>query len=391
MNSFKKLLYALVTGTILLSACSTKSEKQGNSSNAQPTLRQKVGQMIMVGFRGTSVQKEDAIFKMVQDHQIGGVVLYSRDLPSKEQLERNVISPEQLKKLNTDLQAIDSTKLLIAIDEEGGFVTRLNKTNGFQYHLSHQAIGEANDLDTTRLWAGAMASELSTLGINMNFAPVVDLNINPENPIIGKRERSFSDSVATVIAHSRVFIEEHQKKGILCVPKHFPGHGSSDKDSHKGLSDVTRSWHKKELLPFSTLIHDGSLHTIMTSHVYNENLDTLPATLSPKTIHNLLRKDFAFDGVIISDDMQMRAIANFYDFETSIEKAIAAGVDLLLFSNNAAPCPEEDQKDCVAIPFDPEIAQKAIDHILSLIDQGILSEERIDQSYQRIQRLKAVK
>ncbi|WP_205728951.1 glycoside hydrolase family 3 protein [Flagellimonas onchidii] len=351
-------------------------------------MKEKIGQMIMVGFRGISVTEKDAIFKMVNDYHISGVVLYSRDLPSKEHVKRNVLSPTQLKKLNQNLQAIDSTELLISIDEEGGFVTRLTLADGFENHASHQAIGDLDNIDSTRIWAQNMAHELSELGINMNYAPVIDLNINPENPIIGKRERSFSDDEESVLSNSRIFIQEHQNQGIICVPKHFPGHGSSDKDSHKGLADVTHTWSKKELIPFQELIKDGSLDVIMTSHVYNENLDTLPSTLSPKIINNMLRNDFGFEGVIISDDMQMRAISNFYDFETSIEKAIIAGVDILLFSNNAAPCPEGSNENCVEIPFDSEIAKKAIDHILSLVNKGHISKERIEQSYQRIKKLK---
>ncbi|MFD2588314.1 glycoside hydrolase family 3 protein [Croceitalea marina] len=372
---------------LLLFLFSCVEKKESIQSNSNITLEEKVGQMIMVGFRGTELTKSDPIYKMVAEYHIGGVVLYSRDLPSKESVKRNVIAPSQLKNLNTDLQAINTSKLLIAIDEEGGFVTRLSIKDGFQYHKSHQAIGNLNNLDSTRLWAANMASELSELGINMNFGPVIDINVNPLNPIIGARERSFSDSLNLVISNARVFIQEHAKENIICVPKHFPGHGSSDKDSHKGLADVTHTWSEKELIPFKTLVSDKDINFIMTSHVYNENLDTLPATLSPKIIDNLLRKDFGFKGVIISDDMQMRAISNFYDFETAIEKAILAGVDMLLFSNNAAPC-AENISDCVEIPFEPEIAKRAINHILKLVEDGKVSEERIDESYQRILELK---
>lgn len=383
MKLFKIAVATLAT-VLLHTACNTKTEKK---EPTPPSLEEKIGQMVMVGFRGTAVNENDAIYKMVKDYHIGGVVLYSRDLPSKETVKRNVESPEQLKKLNADLQAIDSTKLIISIDEEGGFVTRLSVDDGFEYHKSHQAIGDLNNADSTKIWAQNMAVELSSLGINMNFGPVTDININPENPIIGKRERSFSDSVDVVINNSRIFIQEHTQHGILCVPKHFPGHGSSQNDTHRGLADVTNTWSEKELKPFKTLVDDGSLDVIMTSHVYNKNLDTLPATLSPKIIDSLLRKDFGFDGVIMSDDMQMRAISNFYDFETSIEKAIIAGVDILLFSNNAFPCPE-DEEDCVKIPFDPEIGKRAIDHIAALVKEGKISEERIDESYNRIFKLK---
>jgi len=382
INLFSFLLFSF----LLFASC--KSEQKQTISKKTTTLNDKIGQMIMVGFRGLEVKKNDPIHNMIFEHNIGGVVLYSRDLPSKETVNRNVASPSQLKKLNDDLQAIDTTELFISIDEEGGFVTRLSIEDGFEYHKSHQTIANMGDLDSTKVWAKNMALELRELGINMNFGPVLDLNVNPENPVIGARERSFSDSLEIVIHNAEIFIKAHQLQQIICVPKHFPGHGSSTADSHKGLADVTQTWSERELTPFKTFIENKSVNVLMTSHVYNENLDTLPSTLSPKIIHDLLRKDYGFDGVIISDDMQMRAISNFYDLETSIEKSIIAGVDILLFSNNAAPCPE-DVEECMEIPFDPEIAKKAIDHILKLVDQGAISEERIHESYQRIINLKA--
>ena len=375
--------------SLMLTFSSCKKTKVVKKEKKQITLKHKIGQMIMVGFRGSQITEVNPIYKMVADYKIGGVVLYSRDLPSQEKIKRNVESPEQLKKLNADLQKIDTTKLLIAIDEEGGFVTRLSIKDGFKYHKSHQIIGDIGNLDSTKLWAKNMSTELSELGINMNFGPVIDLNINKENPIIGGRERSFSDDLETVITNAKIFVEEHSKNQISCVPKHFPGHGSSDKDSHKGLTDVTNTWSKKELLPFKTLIQDNLIGVVMTSHVYNENLDTLPATLSPKIINNLLRKEYDFNGVVISDDMQMRAISNFYNFETAIEKALIAGVDMLLFSNNAAPC-SEDSTDCLEIPFNPNIAKRAITHIEHLVEEGIISEKRINDSYQRILELKDV-
>ncbi len=379
------LPFCLVIILIVANSCTQKHEKK--ISSEAHSLKEKVGQMIMVGFRGTEITPSDAIYKMIDEYNIGGVVLYSRDLPSRESLKRNVLSPEQLRKLNQTLQSIDSIPLLIGIDEEGGFVTRLSVEDGFEYHKSHQAIGTIANQDSTRVWAANMANELASLGINMNFGPVLDLNTNPENPVIGKRERSFSDSLQLVTEFGRIFMEEHQKADIACTPKHFPGHGSSATDTHKGLADVTATWTVKELSPFKQLVDKGHAKVLMTSHVYNENLDTLPSTLSPKIINNILREDFKFNGVIISDDMQMRAISNFYDFETSIEKAIRAGVDILLFSNNAAPCPTDDS-DCIAVPFDPEIGKKAVNHILKLVKEEKISEERIEESYKRIMELK---
>ena len=379
MSKFKCLV-ALLVFIGLFTSCHEKD-------NGNEPLKQKIGQMVMIGFRGTSLHMEDPLYQMLKDYHIGGVVLYSKDLPSKFTQPRNVESPEQLKQLTRVLQSIDSIPMFIAIDEEGGNVKRLDPQDGFVDDVSHQKIGAINNVDTTRVWANTLASELSDMGINMNFGPVLDLNVNPVNPIIGGRERSFSRDVDTVLVHGKIFVEEHRKNNIVTVPKHFPGHGSSEKDSHKGLSDITKTWSPRELRPFEHFIEKGFTEVIMTCHVYNENLDTLPATLSPKIIGDLLRGTYGFDGLIISDDMHMRAISNFYDFEISIEKALLAGVDMLLFSNNAYPCPE-DEPNCVKIPYDPKIAQKAVDHIYALVEEGTITEEQIEKSYQRILKVK---
>ncbi len=366
-------------------ACTTNPKKKALENDS---LKRKIGQMIMIGFRGTTLQPDDALYQMMDDYHIGGVVLYSKDLPSKFTQKRNVESPGQLKKLTAALHSISDTPLFIGIDEEGGNVKRLESADGFKDDMSHQQIGAIDNADTTRTWATQLSKELADMGINMNFGPVLDLNINPENPIIGGRERSFSKAVDTVLKHGKIFVEAHKENGIITVPKHFPGHGSSQNDSHKGLADVSKTWTAEELLPFEHFIKEGLTEVLMTCHVYNENLDTLPATLSPKIIRGLLREDYQFDGLIISDDMHMRAISNFYDFETSIEKAISAGVDMLLFSNNAYPCPE-DEPDCVKLPYNPNIAKEAVEHILRLVEEGKVSEARINKSYERIMKVKS--
>lgn len=363
----------------------TKKEQEFASTTKEISLREKIGQMVMVGFRGLDAAKGSPIYTMIDEYKIGGVVLFNRDLPSKETMPRNIISPEQVKRLNIQLQEIDTVPLFIAIDEEGGLVSRLKASNGFQTHKSHQEIGALNNLDSTRVWASNMAQELADLGFNVNFGPVVDLNVNPDNPIIGGKKRSFSNSIETVLTHANIFIQEHAQRRILTVPKHFPGHGSSKNDTHLGLADVTETWSEEELIPFKETINTTGF--IMTSHVYNANLDTLPATISPKIIQGVLREDFGFDGVIASDDMHMKAISHFYDFETSIEKAILAGVDVLVFGGNVYPCPENDT-DCIEVPFNPNMAKDAVEHIEELVKEGKITEQRIEESYNRIMRLK---
>ena len=368
-----KSLPFLLFFILFFSSCTDSEKKPAD----EISLEKKIGQMIFVGFRGTEVQPGDEIYTLIKDYNLGGVHISDGDNPSGNTITRNIVSKEQLKKLTAQLQAISPVKLLIGIDEEGGYITRLKAEKGFLMHRSHQQIGAINNPDTTRNWARGISEEIVGLGFNLNFAPVVDLNINPQSPAIGKRERSFSADPQVVLANAKIFIEELRKKNILCVPKHFPGHGSARDDSHYGLTDVTATWSENELLPYRELIKDGYCDIIMTAHVYNAKLDTVPATISPKIIQGVLRKELGFNGVIISDDLQMNAISNFYSFEQVVERALTAGVDILVFTNN-------DRK----IPYDPEIGIKAIKYIKKLVQSGHLSEQRINESYERIEKLK---
>jgi beta-N-acetylhexosaminidase len=338
------------------------------------SLDARIGQMLMVGFRGLGVSDDYFIVRDIRERNLGGVVLFDYDVPSQSPV-RNVESPEQVQALVASLQAISDTRLLVAIDHEGGLLTRLKEERGFPPTLSHQALGEIDDADFTYEQATAMAQTLARLGINLNLAPVVDLNVNPDNPIIAKYERSFSADPQVVTRHALAFIEAHHAQDVRCTPKHFPGHGSSTGDTHAGRVDVTDTWSWEELLPFAHIVEVGIADAIMTAHVFNADLDADdPATLSSKIIGGLIRGKLAFDGVVISDDMQMRAISNHYGFEAAIEKAIEAGVDILTFANNST--------------YEEDIVARAVTHIKRLVEEGTIGETRIDKSYQRIKRLK---
>lgn len=329
--------------------------------------------MLMVGFRGLEVSDNHFIVHDIRERNLGGVVLFDYDVPGQS-LVRNIESPSQVKALAASLQAISTTPLLIAIDHEGGTLTRLKEERGFPPTLSHQALGEIDDVDLTREQAATMARTLTELGITLNLAPVVDLNVNPDNSIIGKYERSFSADHQVVTRHAIAFIEAHHEQGVLCAIKHFPGHGSATGDTHEGWVDVTKTWSWGELLPFAHVVEAGLADAIMTAHVFNAGFDADdPATLSYATI-GLLRAKLVYDGVVISDDMQMGAITNHYDLETAIQKAIQAGVDILTFANNSA--------------YEEDIVGRAVTHIRRLVEEGAISETRIDKSYQRIKRLK---
>ena len=335
----------------------------------------KIGQMLMVGFRGLDASSDPAFEKALRASQIGGVALFDYDVPSKSPV-RNIESPEQVRRLTKELQHLAPTPLFIAVDQEGGRVCRLKPSRGFPPTVSAAHLGALDNADSSRQAAEATAKLLESLGINMNLAPVVDLNVNPNNPVIGKLDRSFSSDSAVVLRQATIFVDTFHRNGIIAALKHFPGHGSSTTDTHKDFTDVTTTWSKTELEPYRTLIGEGYADPVMTAHVFNARLDSLyPATLSKETINGLLRKQLGFRGVVISDDMQMRAIADRYGLQQAIRLAINAGVDVLLFGNNVGT-------------YDPEIAEKANAIIRSLVEKGDITPKRIDASYRRIMTLK---
>lgn len=336
------------------------------------TLTFKIAQMVMVGFPGTSIAKGSPIWEAVRNWRIGGVLLFDNPDPSIGNIE----SPEQLAALTASLQALTPVPLLIAVDQEGGSVARLKPRNGFPDTPSQQYLGDLNDLSLTRSYADTTASMLKQHGINLNLAPVVDLNTNPSNPVIGSLGRSFGASPDTVTNHTFEVMAAHMQQRVYCALKHFPGHGSSRADSHSGFVDVTGTWSDRELEPYRRIIGWGMCNVIMTAHIFNANLDPdLPATLSYPTITGLLREQLRYNGVVMTDDMQMGAITSYYSFDTAIELAVKAGVDIITIGNN--------------LLYGPETVERTIAIIRNMVDRGDITPERIDQSYARIKRLKA--
>ena len=341
------------------------------------SLEFKIGQMLMVGFRGLEVSDQHTIVQDIRELHLGGVILSDYDVISQK-YPRNIKSPAQVLQLTQALQQASSVPLLVAIDYEGGAVTRLKESNGFPSTVSHQQLGALDDLPTTYGEAQKMAETLTAIGCNLNLAPVVDLEVNPDNPIIAGKERSFSSDPDVVTRHAAEFIRAHRELGVHCTLKHFPGHGSSRDDSHLGMVDVTDVWSRVELEPYKALIQTEEVHAIMTAHVFNADIDPdYPATLSSATITGILRSELGYSGVVISDDLQMKAISEHYGFEQAIRKALEAGVDILLITNNSSD-------------YDETVARRTFTVIQQLVNEGVISEARIDQSYQRIRRLKAL-
>ncbi len=363
----KAVIFFILTVSILF--CSCFNEKSCVKSN----LDDQIGQMLMVGFRGTEFGLNSWVVEAIREENTGGVVLFDYDIQTGR-YKRNIESKDQLKKLTFKLQKFAGGNLFIAVDQEGGEVVRLKPEYGFGETVSAERLGEINDPEFTYEKAFELAGELRECGINMNLAPVVDLNVNPESPAIGKLERSFSADPDKAAVHSGEFIKACHKNKVLCVLKHYPGHGSAKADSHKGFTDVTDTWSKEELVPYRRLTDKGLADAVMTAHVFNGRVDeNYPSTLSKETI-DILRDEMGFEGVIISDDMQMGAIRENYTLNEAVIRAVNADVDMLLFGNN--------------LVYEKDIVRKVKSIIRQAVTEGKISVEEINDSVERIQRLK---
>ena len=340
------------------------------------TLEQKIGSMLMVGFMGTTASPNSQICRDIREYDLGGVILFDVN-PLNRKKPKNFYSKAQVKKLTTQLQSCSKDgKLLIAVDQEGGRVQRLKSKYGFYGKFPRaRDVSKMSDL-TIRTHYTNMAKELRSVGINYNLAPDVDLAINKRNKVIYKLGRSFGSNPKAVAHYSRIFINAMRSQGIITSVKHFPGHGSSLGDTHKGFVDVTKLWKEKELEPYRILTNQGAIDTVMVAHVFNKKLDTkYPATLSAKTVNGLLRKKFGFDGVVITDDLQMGAINKKYGLRNTLKLAIRAGDDILLFGNQLS------RKSMVS-------TKKLVDTIKSLVKNREVNMASIDKSNERIEMLK---
>lgn len=353
----------LIISALILFTLSTTLRAQTRDS-----LDIKIGQMILIGYPGTTVDKK--VLEEIRAGKVGSIILFEKNIPAAN-------SFIAVKKVIWTYQQAASIPLFVTIDQEGGRVNRLKPKYGFPSSITAAAMGKSSNLDSVRIYAEATASTLAGLGININFAPVVDLASNPDNPIIAKYGRAFSAREDSVTLMAKEFIRQHRKYNVLTSLKHFPGHGSSKADTHLGIADVTNTWNEKELVPYRELIDSGFVDAVMTSHIVNKTLDQAgnPGTLSRDVIDGILRKRLKFDGVVFSDDMQMHAITKHYGLEDAIKLAVNAGVDIMTFSNNIAGSEERTVDRVHKI-------------IRDFVEKGEISAERIDQSFRRIMKLK---
>ena len=342
---------------------------------ASLTLREKIGQLLNVGFRGCHPAECAFAVRDIREHGIGGVILFDQEMSDGSAGRRNIESPAQVRNLLAHFQSHARIPLLTSIDQEGGRVNRLKAVYGFPASSSHEELGRIDDSATTSRHATTSAQTLAGVGLNLNLAPVVDLDAHPDNPIIKGKRRSFSADPEAVARHAADYIRAHRAHGVLTCLKHFPGHGSATGDTHLGLVNVTATWSDRELIPFQRLIAAGLCDVIMSAHVFNAHLDPdLPATLSRAVITGLLRERLGYAGVITSDDMEMKAISSHYGLENSLPLAINAGIDVLCFGNN--------------LSYHPDIAPRAIAILENAVTSGRIQESRIDESCARVLALK---
>ena len=338
------------------------------------TLQEKLGQLFIVGFEGS--EPSEALKDLIQRHRIGGVIL----------LGRNIRDPLQLLSLTTALQesrgalpglpssgglkpAPTNLPLFIAVDQEGGRVSRLKAP--FTQFPSPTRLGKSGSVEMASAVGASIGKELRAVGINVNFAPVLDVNINPQNPVIG--DRAFGSDPALVGKLGVAFFQGLKDQRIISVGKHFPGHGDTALDSHEALPVVgprRERLERVELRPFAEAIKAG-IPALMTAHVLYPALDPLlPATLSKTILTDLLRGELAFPGLIMSDDLEMKAIASYYGIGEAAVRFVEAGGDLVLICHR----------------FDRQL--EAVEAVRRAVEEGRLSEERIDTSLERIAKAK---
>lgn len=374
----QRLFLFLITVGLLWGQSTVRAAVGNDALEDTLRLREQVGQMIVAGFRGYEATAE--AIQAVQELGVGGVIYFDRDVPTAAN-RRNIRSPQQLRALSDTLQRLAAQAgrppLLIAIDQEGGRVNRLKPTYGFPSSVSAAYLGRVNHPDTTRFWARRTAQTCREAGINLDFAPCVDVNVNPRCPVIGALGRSFSTDTAVVTAQARLWVEALHEAGVLTSLKHFPGHGSSQNDSHLGLTDITRTWQReRELAPYRALFGEGYTDFVMVGHLLHREVDAdYPASLSRRWIHDILRGELGFRGVVITDDLNMGAIVDHYSLERALELAVNAGVDMIIIGNNGTV-------------YEPDLTARTVHILCRLVQEGRIPRERIAEAYGRVMALK---
>lgn len=333
------------------------------------SLEQMAGQMIVVGFTGDSVDDKSvvALRKEVADGDIGGVMY----------LKTNVANRKAVQAMNAAFREASPTlPPFITLDQEGGLVERLDTSVGFDEIPDAATVAAKYTPEKSRAVYDGLAEGVADWGFNVNFAPVVDLAVNPNNQVIAKFGRAYGKTGDVVAEYASEVIDAHHAAGLLTSLKHFPGHGSSTADSHEGYVDITKTWKPAELEPYRALIANGYQDFVMVGHLIDTKVDPsgLPSSLSKPWIEDVLRGQLGFTGVVITDDLEMGAIRDHFSLKDTVIKAVNAGVDVLLFSNTAYQRPTlgDEVREILVAEAEADPAFKA----------------RIEASYKRIVALK---
>lgn len=290
-------------------------------------LPQMIGQLLVISYSGTTTASRgvEQVRQAIRSSRVGGVLTF----------RHNIASADAIRGVNEAFRnAHPVLPAMIAVDQEGGAVMRVKPSEGGPDTPSAARIAKGTEANAKAAY-DAMARNLADLGFTVNFGPVVDLAVNPKNPVIARFGRAYSASADEVVRFARTFIDAHDAHGVGTALKHFPGHGSSTADSHDGAIDLSPTWSKTELLPFRELIDSGTAAMVMIGHLELDGVtgpDGLPASLSPNAINGVLRQDMCFGGVVVSDDLAMDAISNSWDAAEATRLMIEAGGDIALLS-----------------------------------------------------------
>ncbi len=332
-------------------------------------LQAKIDQLFIVGFRGATFETAPEAQRILSETNIGGVILFDYDTSTKK-YDRNIKTKVQTTTLIKDLQSSAKTPLFISIDEEGGKVSRLKKITGFVPTLSAAKLSLKTDTQVQSIAKG-LGKILSSYGFNLDFAPVLDVNVNKKSPAIGLVGRSFSPLQSVVARKAIAFNKGLQQSSIIPVGKHYPGHGSAVRDTHKGFVDITKTFKQYELEPFKKACAAG-MPAIMVGHLFDSSVDPdFPATLSKAHIDRLKNTLGCTSQVLITDDIDMKALVDQYSRHDILVGAFNAGIDIVIASNNISEySPEEFFTD------------RAI--VFNAVKAGELSESRVTDAYNKV-------
>lgn len=363
-----------ITIALLLSLISPQLNARSEKFDSA-TVARLAGRMLMVGFKADSVAPGCDAERYIQQNHVGSIILFDVDLTGSATIgSRNITTRERLRKLTSDLQAMADYPLLIATDQEGGRVQRLKPQYGFSRIPTAKKMGQMGSAELENV-LDLMALELAQSGINVNLAPEADIH-RDNCPAIGRLDRAYSanpDSVAFIAGR---FISACHHHGVACTLKHFPGHGSTTTDSHYGLTDASKYWSEEDLRPFARLIADGKADIVMTAHILNSQVDPdYPATISYRTITELLRNQLGFDGVVLTDDLYMKGIIDRYSIEEAIILTINAGADMIMIANNNPS------------GFEPDRPSLFVEIIVKAVRDGRIPLSRLLESNRRIEAL----